>query len=94
MERPVGDKFKLNGCVYVVVKVTINDVENPCGKCAFSGILCASLSDTIGECFASWRRDGINVHFEQFGVDFCPLPTLRGTMMRDKKCRGWPIGHS
>ena len=93
MERPVGDKFKLNGCVYVVVADRSPNYDDSCSKCAFRDIACASIADIRGVCLDSARRDGRDVHFEQFGVGFCPLPTLRGTMMRDKKCLRWPIGH-
>ena len=70
MERPIGDKFKLNGCVYVVVKDTRPVGEYNCKDCAFFSIACVVVTDVRGECLGVWRRDGLDVHFEHFGVDF------------------------
>lgn len=70
MERPVGDKFKINGCVYVVVEDSWLEQSLPCKKCAFDGIACASVCDIRGRCVGDLREDGVSVHFEHFGVDF------------------------
>lgn len=70
MERPVGDKFKINGCVYVVVEDSSCDWEGACGKCAFGGHLCRDVEDVLGYCDTTLREDGKSVHFEHFGVDF------------------------
>lgn len=70
MERPVGDKFKINGCVYVVVEDAAPDFGDACGKCTFSRGLFDCLDVGQGRCTAGMRKDMKNVHFEHFGVDF------------------------
>lgn len=70
MERPVGDKFKINGCVYVVVEDKGDCWEYGCGKCAIGAHLCGSVLDVTGWCGPIERKDGKSVHFEHFGVDF------------------------
>lgn len=70
MERPVGDKFKINGCVYVVVSDDARPGYFPCDVCAFSGVLCADYLDVRGRCDKNLRVDRTSVHFEHFGVDF------------------------
>lgn len=70
MERPVGDKFKINGCVYVVVEDETSDFKNACGKCAFSRGYLECLDANQGKCTAGMRKDMKNVHFEHFGVNF------------------------
>lgn len=70
MERPVGDKFKLNGCVYVVVKDDQAYVRYPCAKCAFRCVSCSDILDIVGVCGSARRKDGVSVHFEHFGVDW------------------------
>lgn len=70
MERPIGDKFKLNGCVYVVVEDTNSIVDRYCDACAFSAMFCTNIMGDRGECLDSRRSDLRNVHFEHFGVNF------------------------
>lgn len=70
MERPIGDKFKLNGCVYVVVEDTACSLGDLCANCAFNGGACTSITDVRGECTISSREDMKAVHFEHFGVDW------------------------
>lgn len=70
MERPIGDKFKLNGCVYVVVKDDPAYLSYPCSKCVFNCVSCSDIRDIVGVCGSDLRKDGISVHFEYFGVDW------------------------
>lgn len=70
MERPIGDKFKINGCVYVVVKDASTAWMHSCGKCVFCGASCASVVDVTGYCAREARKDKKSVHFEHFGVDW------------------------
>lgn len=70
MERPVGDKFKLNGCVYVVVEDASLDFVHSCGRCAFSRVTCENIISVTGNCTDEGRRDRKAVHFEHFGVDW------------------------
>lgn len=63
MERPVGDKFKLNGCVYVVVRDAKHVGEYTCDECAFFSVACARFDDVRGKCLGASRRDGLDVHF-------------------------------
>lgn len=70
MERPIGDKFKFMGCVYVVVKDASPDFEHSCGKCAFYRNLCLDDNGVLGDCEDRVRKDGKAVHFEYFGVDW------------------------
>lgn len=70
MERPIGDKFKVNGCVYVVVEDASPDFVHSCGKCAFCGMSCGNIIDVTGICGDGARKDMKAVHFEHFGVDW------------------------
>lgn len=70
MERPIGDKFKLNGCVYVVVEDASPDFVYSCGKCAFRCVSCLNFIDVTGACNDGARKDMKSVHFEHFGVDW------------------------
>lgn len=70
MERPVGDKFKLNGCVYVVVEDVPRRWGSGCEECAFLADFCMRLMDIRGSCTIGSRTDMKDVHFEHFGVDF------------------------
>lgn len=70
MERQVGSKFKINGCVYVVVDDDVRPGCSPCAVCAFPGLLCMDLLDIRGRCHSALRKDKKSVHFEHFGVDF------------------------
>ena len=70
MERPVGDKFKINGCVYVVVEDNPEILGNPCVGCAFERIMCGRIIGIRGRCVDMARSDRKAVHFEHFGVDF------------------------
>lgn len=72
MERPVGDKFKLNGCVYVVVEDNPNVRNELCCACAFPASYCKRILTIRGRCTAVTRSDGIDVHFEHFGVGAVP----------------------
>ena len=72
MERPVGDKFKINGCVYVVVEDVLGIGKNPCKKCAFPNKVCMSVVDIRGRCTRRARKDGMSVHFEYFGAGVAP----------------------
>ena len=69
MERPVGDKFEVNGRVYVVVRD--GGTEWPCTECAMvNDCNCkTSVRSVTGECFGWKRRDRINVHFEGVADD-------------------------
>ena len=70
MERPIGDKFKINGCVYVVVEDSAYDRGNACDECVFIGHFCGGARDVLGYCSSNCREDGKSVHFEHFGVAF------------------------
>lgn len=70
MERPVGDKFKLVGCVFVVVEDVSVGWDNSCGKCAFHDISCLDVRHVTGICSGGVRKDMKSVHFEYFGVDW------------------------
>lgn len=70
MERPIGDKFKLNGCVYVVVEDVARPWGSGCTGCAFSADFCMGLVRIRGNCTMGSRRDMKDVHFEHFGVDW------------------------
>ena len=70
MEHAIGEPFKVNGVFYVAVE----DVRGgwACLACAIYKCCEASCGRVVGfgECIGFNRSDGINVHFEQFGVDF------------------------
>lgn len=70
MERPIGDKFKVNGCVYVVVEDVSPRWKDSCGACAFSNGFVQCLDAGQGNCTAGGRKDMKDVHFEHFGVDW------------------------
>lgn len=70
MERPVGDKFKINGCVYVVVEDASSAWEHSCGACVARCSDCSSIIGVTGYCDGDTRSDRKSVHFEHFGVDF------------------------
>jgi len=70
MERPVGDKFKINGCVYVVVEDSPEIQGDLCVGCAFKRPECGRIVGIRGRCVDRARSDGKSVHFEHFGVDF------------------------
>lgn len=72
MEYAIGEKIKVNGCVYVVVQDMTDEWEDSCGRCAMRGKLCVWYRDVFGECDCTLRSDGKSVHFEHFGVDFDP----------------------
>lgn len=70
MERQIGDKFKLNGCVYVVVEDNRFALKYACEECAFSPEFCSRIIKIRGCCTENEREDMKNVHFEHFGVNF------------------------
>lgn len=72
MEYAIGEKFKVNGCVYVVVKDESDYWKDCCGRCVLYGKCRPSLFHVFGECDGVLRSDGESVHFEHFGVDFDP----------------------
>lgn len=67
MERSVGEKFEIDGCVYEVV---LDDPEH-CGKackmCAFTPENCGYLHDVRGYCTGIARDDGFDVHYVRLG---------------------------
>lgn len=70
MERPVGDKFKINGCVYVVVEDDHGTLYGSCKLCAGCSCDCSMFTEVGGNCDEKLRSDRKSVHFEHFGVDF------------------------
>ena len=70
MEHSVGKPFRVNGVAYVAVA----DVEDGWACLACAIYRCCEKScgriPGFGECIGFNRSDGVNVHFEQFGVDF------------------------
>ena len=72
MEYAVGEKIKVNGCVYVVVEDLTDRWDDSCARCVLRGSPCARYLKVFGECDCTVRSDRKSVHFEQFGVDFDP----------------------
>lgn len=62
MERPIGEKFKLD----LTVKVVESDSPHEgCKGCIFYNYdMCILMSKELGSCSKDYRRDGKNVHFE------------------------------
>lgn len=67
MERQLGDKFEVDGCVYEVVVDDPKRLVRGCEVCAFPSGYCSDITDVRGACTRLARNDGLNVHFVRLG---------------------------